>query len=228
MSNSLTHRIAAGIAILGLTLPQPAFAEEVDFGDDTSDYSKDGECDDLRFEGPGMTDTILLEEDVGHDATDCRVAYDQGRLTLASPVKAVEGVAMPIESVNFGDDSSDYASDGECDDVRFVGSGMAVALMTDSIGKDASDCKAAYQDGELSFNPLFAAPTINYGYGDNAGLFPNDGECDDIRFTGEYSSEVIYLAENIGHDANDCRAAMETGEARWQGNDINPNFGMEG
>ena len=53
-----------------------------DFGDDSSQFSKDGECDDMRFEGSGMTSTPLLVTDVQHDATDCRVAFRQGRLTL--------------------------------------------------------------------------------------------------------------------------------------------------
>lgn len=55
---------------------------EIDFGDDNGDWANDNECDDSRFEGPGMTTTILLDEDIGHDATDCRTAYEAGRLTL--------------------------------------------------------------------------------------------------------------------------------------------------
>lgn len=56
----------------------PAFS----FGDDASRFSKDGECDDKRFTGPGMTNTPLLDSDIQHDATDCRAAYSQGRLSL--------------------------------------------------------------------------------------------------------------------------------------------------
>lgn len=54
----------------------------VDFGDDSSRWSNDNECDDSRFEGAGMTATPLLEGDIGHDATDCRTAYEAGNLTL--------------------------------------------------------------------------------------------------------------------------------------------------
>lgn len=54
----------------------------VDFGDDSSRWANDNECDDSRFEGAGMTATPLLEEDIGHDATDCRTAYEAGNLTL--------------------------------------------------------------------------------------------------------------------------------------------------
>ncbi len=59
-----------------------AAAASVDFGDDASDWSNDNECDDPRFEGPGMTATPLLDEDIGHDASDCRAAFVRGDLQL--------------------------------------------------------------------------------------------------------------------------------------------------
>ena len=55
----------------------------VDFGDDSSEWANDGECDDPRFAGPGMTSTMLLDDDIGHDASDCRSAYEAGELQLA-------------------------------------------------------------------------------------------------------------------------------------------------
>lgn len=75
----------------------------VDFGDDTSRWANDNECDDSRFEGAGMTATPLLEEDIGHDATDCRTAYEAGNLTLrgvtaAAPAAAAPAAAAPAEA----------------------------------------------------------------------------------------------------------------------------------
>jgi hypothetical protein len=52
-----------------------------DFGDDSSRWANDGECDDPRFAGEGSADT-LLDEDRGHDATDCRRLLKQGRIEL--------------------------------------------------------------------------------------------------------------------------------------------------
>lgn len=57
-------------------------ASAVDFGTDSSEWANDGECDDPRFRGPGMTTTPLLEDDIRADATDCREAYERGDLTL--------------------------------------------------------------------------------------------------------------------------------------------------
>ena len=75
--------IVASVALVALGSAQAAASDAIlDFGDDESQWALDGECDDMRFEGAGMTDTRLLDTDVKHDATDCRVAYEQGRLAL--------------------------------------------------------------------------------------------------------------------------------------------------
>ena len=219
----------ASFAAIGLTLSVPIAAQTIDFGDDASQFARDGECDDSRFEGSGMTDTLLLESDIGHDATDCRVAFEQDRLRLKgpSPQDPALGIDVPIASIDFGSDTGEYADDSECDDVRFVGEGMAASLLTDMIGRDASDCRAAFISGSVKLNALFADPTeenpINYGV--NLAAFTDDNECDDIRFTGDYASGLVYLAEDVGRDANDCRAAMESGAAQWQGKTATPNYG---
>ena len=53
-----------------------------DFGDNAGAYANDGECDDPRFKGPGMTTTTLLPDDILHDARDCEVAWDNGDIEL--------------------------------------------------------------------------------------------------------------------------------------------------
>ena len=143
----MKHKALSG-ALLALALAaglaSPAFAQAsaVDFGDDTSEWAKDGECDDPRFDGPGMTQTTLLSDDILADASDCGEAYSAGRLTL-------KGVAED-GTIDFGDDSGEYSKDGECDDLRFKGSGMTVtALLEDDIMHDATDCEADFKAGKL-------------------------------------------------------------------------------
>ena len=68
----------------------------------------------------------------------------------------------------------------------------------------------------LSVSGCNMLPGASIDYGDDTSTWANDGECDDLRFTGDYASEMIYLTEDIGHDANDCRAAVRKGTARWQ------------
>lgn len=53
----------------------------IDFGADSSTWANDGECDDPRFQGPGVA-SILVDADLRADATDCLNAYRAGRATL--------------------------------------------------------------------------------------------------------------------------------------------------
>ncbi len=133
----------------------PAATQGVDFGDDASKFSRDGECDDKRFSGAGMTNTPLLESDIGHDATDCRTAYNQKRLTLASaslPAAADNSYAdSGVNHIMWGDDNGKFSRDGECDDKRFAGAGMTSTPLIDSdIQHDATDCRTAFTQGRLT------------------------------------------------------------------------------
>ena len=150
-----------------------------------------------------------------------------GAAALALIVGHVPAQAQTT-GIDFGKDVGEFARDGECDDPRFVGEGMTPVLLTDSIGRDASDCSAAMRAGRVSVNPLYAEPNGNSSilFGDDASQFANDGECDDIRFFRAGSAEAIYIAEDVGHDATDCKAAFEAGDATWQGHLANPVRGI--
>lgn len=185
--------LAATAAVLMCAAVPPASAaglviDGIDFGDDASRWARDGECDDPRFEGPGMTTTPLLDADIGHDATDCSTAYRAGKLHLrgdapdydpddtAEPqddkdygipgpglwapgdhINQVDGSGgtapsggLVVDGINFGDDASRWARDGECDDPRFEGPGMTTTPLLDAdIAHDATDCATAYQAGNL-------------------------------------------------------------------------------
>lgn len=119
-----------------------ALAQDIQFGDDSSDWSNDGECDDPRFTGIGMAD-ILLNENILSDASDCRTLADLDAIRLKS-------AAAETDSVQFGNDASTWANDGECDDPRFTGEGMATILLNGDIKADASDCRALYQSGSIT------------------------------------------------------------------------------
>src|SRR5690606_18124083 len=91
-------RVIAG-SLLGLllasagTLPSTAQTNApsaIDFGDDSSPWAKDGECDDPRFEGSGVADEVV-DADLLKDATDCSAAFDAGTAIL----KAEDGTARP-------------------------------------------------------------------------------------------------------------------------------------
>ena len=50
------------------------------FGDDSSDWANNGECDDPRFQGQRMA-SVLIEQDRGRDATDCRSLFNAGLIS---------------------------------------------------------------------------------------------------------------------------------------------------
>ncbi len=67
-----------------IALRGPATVREtgdIDFGDDRGEWARDGECDDPRFKGDGAAAT-LVDEDLLHDATDCRALFASGRIEL--------------------------------------------------------------------------------------------------------------------------------------------------
>lgn len=151
----------------------------VDFGDDDSFFAFDDECDDARFIGEGLTETKLIESDIGHDATDCEAAFDAGTLRLRGagdpPVEDVlyrasedddwildytnEDFDAPpadgiiFNGINFGDNTSEWANDEECDDPRFDGDGMTdTILLAEDAFHDANDCLAAWKTGGLGLS----------------------------------------------------------------------------
>jgi hypothetical protein len=111
----------------------------VEFGDNSSSWSHDGECDDPRFQGSGMAST-LIDADRFSDATDCRLLFNQGRITMIGSGG----------NVNFGDDSSQWSEDGECDDPRFQGTGMASTLLDEDRFSDATDCRDLFNLGRIT------------------------------------------------------------------------------
>ena len=187
---------------------EPQAAEDIDYGDDTSEWALDDECDDPRFSGSTMS--VELEAvDMGHDATDCRAGIESGALSYVGEQT----------SIDFGDDASRWANDGECDDPRFSGPGMAAELEQVDSGHDAADCRALFLEG-LTFRGQ-EVTQADIDYGNDSSDWANDDECDDPRFSGS-AVAADPLTENIGRDATDCRNAVENGSATYIGEEGAP------
>jgi hypothetical protein len=83
---------------------------------------------------------------------------------------------------------------------------------------DASDCAALEAEGKVTirtvYSPQYAAgaPYNSSGidFGDNRSDYADDEQCDDPRFEGP-GAAVVLLESDLRHDANDCRAAYESG-----------------
>ena len=107
---------------------------QIDWGDDAGSYANDDACDDARFHDDG-DDWSYQRDHVLHDATDCRTLYEAGEITLF---------------LDFGNNSGEYADDNTCDDNRFTGSGRSILTTDSHVKRDAADCIAAYQAGNLN------------------------------------------------------------------------------
>ena len=189
--------------------PPPSSTAGIDFGDDSGDWTNDGECDDPRFTGTGSA-AELLEADIRKDATDCRTAFEAGTVTLKDT-----GDTPSTTDIDFGDDSGDWANDDECDDPRFRGTGSAEELVDADLLKDATDCKAAFEAGTVTLNPDYqpqAVTPVAFDYGADWSKWANDNECDDLRFEGTGVDKKL-LIDDLNGDATDCRAAVEAGTA---------------
>ena len=136
-----------GLMIALAVLPGVAIAQEINFGDDASEWARDGECDDRRFRGRAMAKG-LDRDDVGHDATDCRQGFEQGKLKVWD--FAAAKAATQCGAISYGNDASDWAKDGLCDDYRFDGPAADFVLLFEDIGHDASDCRAQCELGQVA------------------------------------------------------------------------------
>lgn len=123
---------------------RPNASEVVDFGDDAGEFARDGECDDPRFEGPGVW---AFDSHRGHDATDCRELFESGRISLRN---ADDADASGTPAIDFGDDTGDWAQDGECDDPRFTGPGASMGSPS-HLRRDATDCREQHAAGRVDF-----------------------------------------------------------------------------
>lgn len=128
----------------------------INFGTNESKWANDGECDDPRFEGQD-TDLSLLTDNRGADASDCLMLYNAGEIRLA-------GINPDTGAIDFGDDASEYARDGECDDPRFTGPGTPLnyTLLVEDRGHDATDCRTLYEAGDARLFGIFPQgdPTV--------------------------------------------------------------------
>ena len=75
--------------------------------------------------------------------------YDQDQWGTLDLLGKSDASNIVVNGINFGDDSSAWANDGECDDPRFEGSGMASTTTEADIRADGTDCSQAFASGTI-------------------------------------------------------------------------------
>jgi hypothetical protein len=193
-----------------IVLKSTRVIDGVFFGDDSNFYANDGECDDLRFTGAGMS-AKPTPEGIQADATDCMASWRAKRIEKSDELD-VNGYLIK-DGIAFGDDSGQFANDNECDDPNFSGKGVATGSLRENAGKDRSDCLAGFEAGTVKLAPAVPADRSisvdGIRFGDDDGAFAQDGECDDPRFEGMAS---VLDSSDSGHDATDCLTLYQSGD----------------
>jgi len=166
----------------------------IDFGDDSSAWALDEQCDDPRFQGRGMAE-VLVDSDELHDASDCEALFLAGSISLLR-----DNVEYNDGGVDFGDNASTWAFDGQCDDPRFAGRGMAAMLLDTDMFHDADDCRDLF---EIDSIRLLSGSNLVLGGRFERGSLRSG---DDTRDNGSYSDSYTFVADRGDSTIVDLRS----------------------
>src|SRR5262245_18386384 len=132
------------------------------------------------------------------------------RIALSVAACALLGGALGTQAgtePRFGDDGSNWANDGECDDPRFEGVGSASTLLDEDQAHDASDCKKLFDQGRVALRDGSRGRTE-----DNASTRSRveqgrlqDG--DDVLSSGEYADVFRFAGRSGNRAIVDLRSA---------------------
>jgi hypothetical protein len=93
--------------------------------------------------------------------------------------------------VDFGDDASPWARDGECDDPRFAGEGAAETLVEADLYHDATDCRRLLDQGRVNLAAASNTPrsTMSGSRIERGSLTPGDATLSSGEFADTYTFE---------------------------------------
>lgn len=166
----------------------------IDFGDDSSTWANNDQCDDPRFQGRGMAE-ILIDSDQAHDASDCSALFLSGSISLSR-----DSTANNNNGVDFGDNASTWAFDGQCDDPRFAGRDMSALLLDTDMFHDADDCSALFEQDSIRLLP--GSSVVLGGRFERGSLRAGD----DTRVNGSYSDSYSFIADRGDSTVIDLRS----------------------
>ena len=210
---------------LVLLVAAPAVGHaQVDFGDDTSRWANDGECDDPRFEGPGMADK-LMEEDRGHDATDCRTLFEQGRIQLRAGATRAAGQSRDVACENWNtqayfeaataDDvigclqqGADPRAVGEFGETAFHWAARFASAEVVEVLLDAGASADLHLETDGGMRPIHAA--AQSGNAEVVEILLRAGASADVLTKTDYRSTTLHYAAESGN-ADVARILLDAG-----------------
>ena len=125
------------------------------------------------------------------------------------------------QEIDFGDDSGNYPNDGECDDSRFEGPGAYTSPLDEDVLRDASDCLALFDSGQVwlagegpaLFGALAIGEDLGYG-GIVSTATQRDADAAALSECGSVDSDCEIVAR---FGADTCVAVARDDEAGWIG-----------
>ena len=146
-------------------------------------------------------------------------------VALATPQQAASDSAAPLsgtgQEIDFGDDSGNYPNDGECDDPRFERPGAYSGPLEEDVFRDASDCLAQFDSGQVwllgegpeLFGALAVGDELGYG-GVVSATTQAEADYDAMNECGSVDSDCEIVA---CFGADTCVAVARDDEAGWIG-----------
>ena len=167
----------------------------IDFGDDSSTWADDGECDDPRFQGDGMA-SVLDDGNRLADASDCRLLLQSGSISLIG-----DSTPERNNGVDFGDNSSTWAFDGQCDDPRFAGARHGFSCCWTRICfMMPTDCRELFETGSIRL--LSGSSVVLGGRFERGSLRAGD----ETRANGSYNDSYSFVADRGDSTIIDLRS----------------------
>ena len=124
---------------------RPTDGEGLVFGDDSGEWPSTA-----SVTIPGSSELLPLKAPACRTScamlSDCYEAWSNGHVTLILPVAVLDRLPAGFD---LGGDTSEWAFDGECDDPRFEGKGMARDPLTADQARDATDCVKGLLSGAV-------------------------------------------------------------------------------
>jgi hypothetical protein len=173
---------------LFLTFAAPVHAQSIDFGDDSSMWANDGECDDPRFQGSGMAMT-LLDSDIRRDATDCRLGVEAGRLRVLDTAGGTASGGQTVDAV--AEDIQASTADGSIVNLHSDGTWTPVQTQTPQSSGMVNLTLTRLEDS-------YGICEVHMQYDNNTSVFFDD-----------YAAEIFVLDVNGYSVADGCGIGME-------------------
>lgn len=135
--------LVASLALLG------ACQGEVETADTETEAETGSTATGEAAKSPLVGDTTAAEPEAEPTAEASPVPVPTVTQTVTPVPTVTQTVAPPQAQIDFGNDSSEWANDGECDDPRFTGQGMAEVLLAEDARRDATDCRELFNRGMI-------------------------------------------------------------------------------